>query len=1344
MANIDVNVKLESTKAQSDAEKLARNFNKTQEAVDKTNRQLRLTSKLMKSFEYNLKFLGRSFYDNLTQPISNFVAKITSLVNVIDLTNVFSEFLGVRNALALASTETDNLSEKLEIGNRNLSFAAQLATKYKVNLISLTKEYSKFTNAAVLAGKTINESNKYFTTFSKLARILNMDGQAISGMFLALEQMISKGFVSMEELRRQLGQYIPGAMELAAKAMGYGSDQLKEFYDLVASGKLTTKEFLDPFVAQIEKFATDALLEEALKKPQAALQGLINTFTKLQVVLGSLLAPHITSLLEKITSLIDKFISWIEPSNAVAKALFNTAEQTENVYNAVEPTISSINNFTESAVELKKEITSAIEPLANVANSFNDTAVAMVGITAASGPLLVIGQKLKALFVALFVKPLKSLIGFIARFGYLIALFVRLHPAATVAATAVTGLVYALSSGSDEAEKYANSLKLTNEELAALSEQSAKAAEITRKASDVILQQPEILFPKTLEEMSLRIGQLTDKIKELEEKKAVFESFGDTESVAEMNKELRFMQQRLEGVLITAARLYQEFSGKKLPTAEFKDLTDSLTKMSEDYARQLAITNYLLERKIKLNSEEAKVVTFIIKSQGDLNSEQAKRAILLAKENDKLKANLKLKKEESKVLKNTEKNLANLIAKYTAETKALKGNETALKRYNIELEYNQALEQAQKYVLEDNTRSLEERQKQYEKLVEVLGQWREAKIQAISEEEKYTEVIKETNTVVNTVLKETADAFDDFGEGLADAVVQGLTGGIESFNEFSDIIRSLMLQLLRDLMKLAIMNPIQFTGMFSASGMVGGASSLIGGAGGSGGFSFGSAALDIGKGLLFGGSSILTGLGTTIGAIGGTGSFLGAVGGGLQMVGATGFSGLGTALSSAFQIGGTTGLGIGIGATLPYLLPALALAFAFGAFDDKEAASRFWIDTAAPTKNMTTTTSWGKAFYDKEGLISAAYETPFGWLSAGGQHFGKDEQLSDADRAKYVEGMMELFGQMAALDQAIINSYDLSAETVQSITDQIAQMERETKKWKTPDIGNFLIDRYKIIFEEVDKTLYDALDLITFDKMDDESAIEAINIVISLGNALSTLKDVAGTTTEVIDAQSMTLSESFYSQQEALTELISSFDGSYQATEELTAGLAQFANTSVQLVAMIRAEAEKASFMFAGTKERILLDTLDDAGKYKYYQEQYDTAFDQIATASSPEELARISDILNAAAMAMWDIQKSQEISPEALTDKSQEWFAALDEADSLIADKFSEFEDKAIEEASKTAEAAADMLSAAAAMKEASEDIGDAADTINDAASKLLEWLSTIDINVTVNQQPTSIGEIG
>jgi tape measure domain-containing protein len=99
----------------------------------------------------------------------------------------------------------------------------------------------------------------------------------------AVQQMISKGVVSMEELRRQLGDQIPGAFQIAARAMGLGE---REFNKLVESGQLFTSEFMPAFVkAMREQFAGG--VEDASQSARAELNRFNNAILDLKLEIGN-------------------------------------------------------------------------------------------------------------------------------------------------------------------------------------------------------------------------------------------------------------------------------------------------------------------------------------------------------------------------------------------------------------------------------------------------------------------------------------------------------------------------------------------------------------------------------------------------------------------------------------------------------------------------------------------------------------------------------------------------------------------------------------------------------------------------------------------------------------------------------------------------------------------------------------------------------------------------------------------------------------------------------------------------------------------------------------------------
>lgn len=89
------------------------------------------------------------------------------------------------------------------------------------------------------------------------------------GALLAISQIVSKGTVSMEELRGQLGERLPGAFQLAAKSMGLTTQQLD---DLVSSGNLAATEFLPKFAQALKDTYGDVSYIEGFEQSMNRLQ----------------------------------------------------------------------------------------------------------------------------------------------------------------------------------------------------------------------------------------------------------------------------------------------------------------------------------------------------------------------------------------------------------------------------------------------------------------------------------------------------------------------------------------------------------------------------------------------------------------------------------------------------------------------------------------------------------------------------------------------------------------------------------------------------------------------------------------------------------------------------------------------------------------------------------------------------------------------------------------------------------------------------------------------------------------------------------------------------------------
>jgi tape measure domain-containing protein len=128
---------------------------------------------------------------------------------------------------------------------KEMEFVKQVAQRTGTDISSAAQSYAALaaaTRGTALEGK---QTREVFEAVSRSMSILGKSSYETEYALKALQQMVSKGVVSMEEFRQQLAERLPGAMPAVAKALGLTTAQ---FNDLIASGQLTAEEVL-PAVA---------------------------------------------------------------------------------------------------------------------------------------------------------------------------------------------------------------------------------------------------------------------------------------------------------------------------------------------------------------------------------------------------------------------------------------------------------------------------------------------------------------------------------------------------------------------------------------------------------------------------------------------------------------------------------------------------------------------------------------------------------------------------------------------------------------------------------------------------------------------------------------------------------------------------------------------------------------------------------------------------------------------------------------------------------------------------------------------------------------------------------------
>ncbi|WP_411973379.1 tape measure protein [Sphingobacterium sp. Lzh-3] len=195
---------------------------------------------------------------------------------------------------------------------QTMDFLRKTSDRLGLQFSSTAESFKLWQGAAKFSNITASESKRIFESVATAGAKMKLSNDQVQGTFLALSQMMSKGKVQAEELRGQLAERLPGAFQLAAKAMGVTEQQLNK---MLEKGEVVSKDFLPKFATELEKtFGSDKT--ERVEGMQASINRLSNEFEKLwQSDRAQRFFTTVTDGLADLTSTIGKLVksdSWKE------------------------------------------------------------------------------------------------------------------------------------------------------------------------------------------------------------------------------------------------------------------------------------------------------------------------------------------------------------------------------------------------------------------------------------------------------------------------------------------------------------------------------------------------------------------------------------------------------------------------------------------------------------------------------------------------------------------------------------------------------------------------------------------------------------------------------------------------------------------------------------------------------------------------------------------------------------------------------------------------------------------------------------------------------------------------
>ena len=313
--------------------------------------------------------------------ISGFIDKFEQAKNVVVKFGLAAAgglgLLILTKALASAASEAVNVYRNFEsifIASKMIAGSEQYIARLRAQVQALGGDLESTMREGVqfvagMQGTALEgQSQNIFLSADKALKSLGLQTQQYDSAILALKQVASKGKVSMEEISGQLGEAVPGSLNIAAKAMG---TNVQGFIQMVESGNLLSEDFVPRFVAQLEA-QTAFLAPEVQKSLNAKIGKFQANTTSLQVDIGARIAPNLAQIVDKAAGAVE-FLT-----NNLNKAIF--AAQTLAVALALPAANAGF-------AALVASVQSGTAAMSILTMATKGAQVAMVGLTKAFAPL---------------------------------------------------------------------------------------------------------------------------------------------------------------------------------------------------------------------------------------------------------------------------------------------------------------------------------------------------------------------------------------------------------------------------------------------------------------------------------------------------------------------------------------------------------------------------------------------------------------------------------------------------------------------------------------------------------------------------------------------------------------------------------------------------------------------------------------------------------------------------------------------------------------------------------------------------------------------------------------------
>jgi tape measure domain-containing protein len=187
--------------------------------------------------------------------------------------------------------------------NDALKFIQTSTNNYAVTQDILTRQFTKLQASVQGSGGSLQDTKIVFDGIVSAVRATGGSLQDVDSALTATAQVFSKGKVSAEELRQQIGERLPGAFTLFAKSMGKTPQELDKALE---GGKVSLQDFMVFAKELFDRYGENAKIiadspAAAGDRLQIALSNLSKSIGVLLQPIGAAFQDTFTSIAEDIT-----------------------------------------------------------------------------------------------------------------------------------------------------------------------------------------------------------------------------------------------------------------------------------------------------------------------------------------------------------------------------------------------------------------------------------------------------------------------------------------------------------------------------------------------------------------------------------------------------------------------------------------------------------------------------------------------------------------------------------------------------------------------------------------------------------------------------------------------------------------------------------------------------------------------------------------------------------------------------------------------------------------------------------------------------------------------------------